>query len=499
MSRREEEFKHRTSIFEGAYRAWSHLGGLEPDELEQKSAKDLDPVTYVLSNDSRPGANKKTKNVNDDGSARLDCPYEPLPRSGLSHPFVQAILAPWLGPNADNEAVELGLATLRTWWQHRRKGENKSSVKTLGTAKMRVVVDKYARHFFDLAHCLVVSDDAQPPRTLHIKLKQMSKERRESQGLSMMDDDDDISASVLLKSGGNTHPAATLSGVNENAPGGPLEQLHAAQNLQHFQGLSLSGNSGPDLNTGPLVNVKGKCIPGKIDLPGMVEAVSRHSNQLAHRGGLLSVLQSSKAGDGSSTSLNASNTNDPSMYGDPTTTPVVFQSRQGQHFFIVMNVNGITCAHCVKIVETVLKGCNGGKSPIVGLLDAAADRGLSCVVIQIDSPKNAKRIAFESARNLALVGYTALSKEISTNMVTSSSSSSPDQSAMSNATKLESIQKAMMKLNQAYPFELFEFPPLCSCPDSGVFRENCPRYECVCVLFETWALLSYSVSKKCGC
>ena len=36
MSRRRGEFEHRTSIFEGAYRAWSHLGGLEPEDLERR-------------------------------------------------------------------------------------------------------------------------------------------------------------------------------------------------------------------------------------------------------------------------------------------------------------------------------------------------------------------------------------------------------------------------------------------------------------------------------
>ena len=44
MSRRRGEFERRTSIFEGAFRAWSHLGGLEPEDLENKPAVDLDPL-----------------------------------------------------------------------------------------------------------------------------------------------------------------------------------------------------------------------------------------------------------------------------------------------------------------------------------------------------------------------------------------------------------------------------------------------------------------------
>lgn len=104
-------------------------------------------------------------------------PYEPLPRSGLAHPFVQAILSPWLGPEADQEDIQLGLTTLRTWWQHRRKGESASAIAALDTEKMIGCVDGYTRHFFNLAHNLIVVDKEQPPRTLHGKLKDIEKGR----------------------------------------------------------------------------------------------------------------------------------------------------------------------------------------------------------------------------------------------------------------------------------------------------------------------------------
>lgn len=144
--------------------------------------------------------------------------------------------------------------------------------------------------------------------------------------------------------------------------------------------------------------MKGKCVPGKVDLPGVVDAVSRNATQLAHRG-----VASSGGG---------MITKDHHEYGDPNTTPVVFVSGTGD-IQNAMTIDGITCAHCVKIVETVLKGCNGNKSPIHGLLDAAADRVLNSVLIKIDKSSNAKRIAFEAARNLAMVGYTAKAKEMS--------------------------------------------------------------------------------------
>ena len=215
MSRRRGEFEHRTSIFEGAFRAWSHLGGLNPGDIETRTSQELDPLDYPIENDPRlKTSDKKRKKAGKDGDGgsggggsedegeagrygdggideesygtggsgvgvgkRRDYPYEALPRSGLAHPFVQAILSPWLGPDADQDAIQLGLTTLRTWWQHRRKGESGSAVAALGTEKMRGVVEGYTRHFFNLAHCLVSTDREQPPRTLMQKMKDLDKER----------------------------------------------------------------------------------------------------------------------------------------------------------------------------------------------------------------------------------------------------------------------------------------------------------------------------------
>jgi hypothetical protein len=148
MSRRRGEFEHRTSLFEGAYRAWSYLGDLEPDDVFHKLVSDLDPLTNI------PSGKKEWR-------------YEALPRTGLEHPYVRAILKAWLGTDADDAAeVEQGLSTLRNWWQHRRKGESRSAVNALGTEKMRGIVDGYTRHFFTLAVGLVRSDKAMPPKTL---------------------------------------------------------------------------------------------------------------------------------------------------------------------------------------------------------------------------------------------------------------------------------------------------------------------------------------------
>jgi copper chaperone CopZ len=438
MSRREEEFKHRTSIFEGAYRAWSHLGGLDPSLLRRCSAKNLDPITF-----SNQDGDPRIKKAN--GSDRPEYPYEPLPRAGLAHPYVQAVLSPWLGPNAEQEAVELGLATLRTWWQHRRKGENKSAIKILGTPKMREIIDAFTRHFFELAHCLVVVDLVQPPRTLHLAMKQSGTATKQPRRSFGGGDDDDLSSGAL----GNSDVASQDTSVE----GGdfllnlsPLERVHLVQKnaMQHS-------------SDEPVINVKGKCIPGKIDLPGIVDAVKRHANTLAHRGGMATKPGKAVGGGDPRRPAPLKETS----YGDPNAMPIVFQTNSNANL-IIMNVGGITCAHCVKIVETVLKGCQGGKSPIAGLLDAAADRAVSCVVIAIDHPSNAKRIAFESARNLKLVGYTALAKEVSI-------------PATSDTATQGALYNSVVRMAKAYPFDFFQFSAPCSCPDSGVFRSNCQR------------------------
>jgi copper chaperone CopZ len=505
MSRRRGEFEHRTSIFEGAFRAWSHLGGLDPMDVETKPASELDPLTTPIEHDTRLGpSSRKASAVNADGSSRREYPYEPLPRAGLSHPFVQAILSPWLGPDADNEAIQLGLTTLRTWWQHRRKGESGSAVAALGTEKMKGVVEGYTRHFFTLAHCLIVNDKEQPPRSLHIKMKDMEKARKKgtrslhagsmsSSASTFASSSKDILAGKLAASMAmqpvGEELVANLQADLTDSNLTPLERLHAAQRrqLSEAAGLSSSGKS----NMQPIIPINGRCIPGKIDLPGIVDAVTRQASQMVHRGATLggSNMQPSMVGsDGmhatsapgllrSSSSTGSSppssvyhqqqqQNQQQSPYGDPHTTPVVFVSGNGD-IQIAMTVDGITCAHCVKIVETVLKGCNGNKSPIEGLLDAAADRALCSVLIRIDRASSARRIAYEASRNLAMVGYTAKAKEMSI------VGQGADQKAIHN---LGSLSTAFEVVATTDPKDFFDWTLSCTCPDNGVLREDCPRY-----------------------
>mmetsp|Transcript_3279 Transcript_3279/g.5404 ORF Transcript_3279/g.5404 Transcript_3279/m.5404 type:complete len:706 (+) Transcript_3279:304-2421(+) len=501
MSRRRGEFEHRTSIFEGAFRAWSHLGGLDPNDLELKSMAELDPLNFPIINDPRLALQKekddKKRAAKEGGSGnnspapqgddlggdnnsnrqlRNDYPYEPLPRSGLAHPFVQAILSPWLGPDADQDAIQLGLTTLRTWWQHRRKGESGSAVVALGTDKMKGVVEGYTRHFFNLAHCLVVTDKEQPPRSLQTKMKQMDKIRGKKGGKKRSressTDDDAIKAAALAF---NTGFAGGVVPVLSATPGdngmggaggggdsmlGPLERLQAAQarQLASAGGVhsSLNGGLTFETNAVPQIELKGRCMPGRVDLPGLVQKVSSAATQLAHRG----IKQSSVP-------VVPVPSVDPSKYGDPNVTPIVLVSQNGD-MQICMDIDGITCAHCVKIVETVLKGCPGNGSPIDGVLDASGDQELNLVLVKIEKVADARRIAFEAARNLTMVGYTAVPKSINIVEVAARGDSEVTLQTMYSAFESLPHLNAMAAMN----WELD-----CACPDNNVMRQDCPRHS----------------------
>mmetsp|Transcript_17525 Transcript_17525/g.38207 ORF Transcript_17525/g.38207 Transcript_17525/m.38207 type:complete len:784 (-) Transcript_17525:497-2848(-) len=509
MSRRRGEFEHRTSIFEGAFRAWSHLGGIEPLDLETKATTDLDPLNFPLENDPRLAAQKAKKKKNDNngggggddfdaaggGSSgadadkpkddnRTDYPYEPLPRSGLAHPFVQAILSPWLGPDADQDAIQLGLTTLRTWWQHRRKGESGSAVVALGTDKMRGVVEGYTRHFFNLAHCLIVNDKEQPPRTLQSKMRDLEKSRNKKVKKRGREGEA-IKAAAMAFIGSNPGHQGSgygdpmgrggqmmLGGVSINNDNSnvaslngisPLERLHAAQRHQLVEPGGAHSNSntkggGILANALSMGNAKGRCIPGKVDLPKLVQQVSSSATQLAHRG---------TSGVSAMNKLSSQINNiDPSQYGDPNVTPIVVVSPNGnsvtKDIQFCMTINGITCAHCVKIVETVLKGCNGSRSPIEGLLDAVADMELHVVLVKIENIADVRRIAHEAARNLSMVGYTAVGKSVTV----------PDDMTLADVHYVFETT-----IPNVSPMMGFNWSIDCTCPDNTVLRRDCPRHS----------------------
>ena len=542
MSRRRGEFEHRTSIFEGAYRAWSHLGGLDLKDLDTKPASELDPLTHPLVNDPRlssaskeGGSSSSSKTANDNhgggggeeniifgggaessSSSQHQSPqpqreyaYEPLPRTGLAHPFVQAILSPWLGPDADQDAILLGLTSLRTWWQHRRKGESGSAVIALGTESMRGVVDGYTRHFFHLAHCLIVNDKEPPPRTLQSKMKDLEKSKV-TKGKKRSRDDGLKAADMAFQSGfgpnvplqaqpqqqpqqqqpqqqpwegmmqmgGGETGGGGGGGMDKYALDGLSNQLFALQR-QHQLDQSSAGGQGQGFNasfgemammmgssipntavSNKSVEVQGECSSGMTNLPILVQQVSTAATQLAHNRGILSnnygVQRSSKMNDDF----------DPMKYGDPSVAPIVIvtpnQTTGINDIQFYMSIDGITCAHCIKIIEAVLKGCPGSRSPINGLLDASADLELSAVIIKIEHIADCRRIAYEAAQNLSMVGYTAKAKNFNL----------PDDIPLqSYYSVVEGISPEVVA-----PMMTFQWNSECACPGNNVMRQDCPRY-----------------------
>eukprot|EP00588_Corethron_pennatum_P009182 CAMPEP_0194273622 /NCGR_PEP_ID=MMETSP0169-20130528/6924_1 /TAXON_ID=218684 /ORGANISM="Corethron pennatum, Strain L29A3" /LENGTH=511 /DNA_ID=CAMNT_0039016631 /DNA_START=255 /DNA_END=1790 /DNA_ORIENTATION=- len=153
MSRQKKEFQHRTSIFEGAYIAWSCLGSLEPEAFKDADSSAVQSSNYTVH-------------------------YEPLPRSGLRHPFVTCILSRWLGRYLDDEDLEQGLNNLRKWWQNRRGGQGSMTVKVLSTPRMKLCIAAYASEFFTVTHSFII-DGTDPPRSFRqrVVLKYPSQKR----------------------------------------------------------------------------------------------------------------------------------------------------------------------------------------------------------------------------------------------------------------------------------------------------------------------------------
>lgn len=390
MSRREKEFNNRTAIFEGAYRAWSHLGGLTPEILEARTMEELEPSTFILTDDPRLSQTPPSiqfRSDSPDGSARREIAHEVLPKSGLLHPFVKSILAHWLAPPTDRETLEFGLATLRTWWQHRRKGENKTFLKALqGNEKLQLLLSDYTRSFFFIAYSLVMGDSLEGPRTLNKRMQGHKKSLRT--------------------------PVS-------------LERVSSARSRIVTSSFALTST------------MSGK-LSGNITLPDAMCAPY-------HKGSLLSDRN-----DSMYAANNLDKANDNKL-------PFVYCSANGD-CLIQLQIEGVSCNHCVKFIETVLRGC-ACKSSIAGLIDAVADRELGIALIKIDSPNNAKRIASEALRNLNILGYMARPKEMDWND--------------------ESIDLSLFTVpshHGDHTYSFFDWSRPCTCSENGAFPKDCDRH-----------------------
>jgi copper chaperone CopZ len=146
-----------------------------------------------------------------------------------------------------------------------------------------------------------------------------------------------------------------------------------------------------------------------------------------------------------------------------------------------MTIDGITCAHCVKIVETVLKGCPGNRSPIDGLIDAVADRDMNFVLIKVEKTADARRIAFEAARNLSMVGYTAKARSLDIQRVGKSGRGAAaavgSEGGGSDDMTLQSMCAAFDAVPNVNPMlgDFFHWNSECCCPDNTISRNGCPR------------------------
>lgn len=419
MSRRRGEFEHRTSIFEGAYRAWSHLGGCNPHDLMTVTAADLDPLEnpHDIEKDPRrstmdpPPKPVEVKNVTGDPKCKKQTrvsfcsPYEPLPRSGLAHPFVQAIIAPWLGPDADLKDVHHGLTTLRTWWQHRRNGENVSALSALRTEKMDGVVKGYTRHFFNLAHCMVVNDNEHPPRSLCERLN--------------------------LKA--SSHNNVLRKGLNQSA------------------------RKKDDIK----INFQRACI----------DLINNYNGQDAKK----KDIRKKPA-------ICVQREDDPTFNDDPGTIPAVYVSDDDGLQILIQVENMNSCDHCARVVETVLKGLHGTKSPIPGIIDAIASNCVPAVLVKISDISSAKRISHEIGEILLMIGYTVCVKQIDIKEVLSEMKSKHATNNKKDEDYDEKkIADMLMKAykNIALSFsspELIDWARACECPDERVIAgSQCKR------------------------
>lgn len=468
MSRKRGEFEHRTSIFEGAYRAWSYLGGLDPIELETKSLADLDPLSQLAEERCRRDPRLDNAEGKDKGKdlERRIYPYEPLPRTGLAHPFVRAILSPWLGPESDEQVVECGLTTLRTWWQHRRNGESASAIAALGTYKMQEKVDEYTRHYFTLAYYFVKNDREAPPRTLFSKQKDLERERANQvkqkpwkhAPLSVPFTNYFMLNPAYMAAESINNTFLGLSPVADAQKNEPLKLPEIEHNL-HMQSQYIPESCAIMAqfpNNRPSSENK-CCKKAKIDktahapnFPTQFEEANYLPSNVNTEQGKVEKLHDEKI-------------------------PIVLVSSRGD-IHIAMKVDGMICSHCVRIVEMILKGCNSKKNPIEGLLDAAADLELCSVIIKIDKSSNAKRIAEDSTRNLAMMGYTAKVMDMSVDLTSVST--------QGLNFDLRFLSAAFQVL--AYcDVDVFDWSLMCSCPENGYSKKDCKRYvriHCVALL-----------------
>jgi hypothetical protein len=262
--------------------------------------------------------------------------------------------------------TQSGFRTFRTWWHRRHRRHHQTKVNetnsvttttitptddetTTRKSMQLLILQEYTRHFFTMLHCMIVHGNVQPPKTLYVRIQQMT--------------------------------------ARTNIEEQPLQQqqpqvvgLDTAASSMHSTSTSRNG---------------GHSIQG--------------TNLYIHPQRLMPASNycDNNSGQQSPYGTNPKTTTTPNIF-----VVVVIKSNNGD-IQIAFKVDRIVGTHSVKIIETVLcgrqppMGQEKKKSAISGLLDAVADEHLHHIFVKIETVTAAPRIANEVSQNLRLVGYTA--------------------------------------------------------------------------------------------
>ena len=165
-----------------------------------------------------------------------------------------------------------------------------------------------------------------------------------------------------------------------------------------------------------------------------------------------------------------------------------------------MKINGIVSSHCVRMIETVLKGINNSdsvsdsdvgserssgraidmsmsQSSILGLLDIVIDKDLSAAVVKISQVVSAQRIVNEMKELLNLIGYDIEVKVIDIDDVLAMMQSKYAHNVYDSKQIAEMIITAFETLvQQRSSVPTIDWKTMCTCPDNKVLkRGKCQR------------------------
>ena len=158
--------------------------------------------------------------------------------------------------------------------------------------------------------------------------------------------------------------------------------------------------------------------------------------------------------------------------------PIVYTDRFGRgqinvvEHLIVMNIFGMTCSHCVKVIEAALKSVHGSKTLIKGLIDVLADLNTSTVFIKISNPIMAQHVYHQAEETLRMVGYYSTVRHIKLDDILQNQGSEKK----GGKEILDLTNKAFEKVSPLITStsKLIDWDLLCKCSCAGMHFEPCP-------------------------